>query len=169
MSSQSSMLYVWCMGNGLNIRVLIISSVVIVNIPFHIEKRTCLMESENTIIARTAARRWTVNEMEYKADKGKPRLFLVPPSLIEAVGIVRTYGVQKYGEEQGWRKVEAWRYRDALMRHLVAYMRDPQGTDEESGLPHLWHVACNVAFLIELEKGAGDGKGGTDGGKAYPI
>ena len=89
--------------------------------------------------------------MEYKADKGKPRLFLVPPSLIEAVGIVRTYGVQKYGEEQGWRKVEPWRYRDALMRHLVAYMREPQGTDEESGLPHLWHVACNVAFLIELE------------------
>ncbi len=152
-----SMLYVWCMGNGLNIRVLIISSVVIVNIPFHIEKQTCLMESENTIIARTAVRRWTVNEMEYKADKGKPRLFLVPPSLIEAVGIVRTYGVQKYGEEQGWRKVEPWRYRDALMRHLVAYMREPQGTDEESGLPHLWHVACNVAFLIELEKGAGDG------------
>ena len=107
--------------------------------------------------------------MEYKADKGKPRLFLVPPSLIEAVGIVRTYGVQKYGEEQGWRKVEPWRYRDALIRHLVAYMREPQGTDEESGLPHLWHVACNVAFLIELEKGAGDGKGGTDGGKAYPI
>ena len=41
----------------------------------------------------TAAQRWTVNEMEYKADKGKPRLFLVPPSIIEAVGIVRTYGV----------------------------------------------------------------------------
>ena len=66
----------------------------------------------NTTTARTAARRWTVNEMEYKADKGKPRLFLVPPSLIEAVGIVRTYGVQKYGEEQGWRKVEPWRNRD---------------------------------------------------------
>ena len=55
------------------------------------------------------------------------------------------------------------------MRHLVAYMREPQGTDEESGLPHLWHVACNVAFLIELEKGAGDGKDRTHGGKAYPI
>lgn len=115
------------------------------------------MESENTIIAHTVARRWMADAMEYKADKGKPRLFLVPPSIIEAVGIVRTYGVQKYGEEQGWRKVEPWRYRDALMRHLVAYMREPQGTDEESGLPHLWHVACNVAFLIELEKGAGDG------------
>ncbi len=90
--------------------------------------------------------------MEYKADKGKPRLFLVPPSIIEAVGVVRTYGVQKYGDEQSWRKVEPWRYRDAMMRHLVSYMRDPQGLDKESGLPHLWHVACNVAFLIEMEQ-----------------
>lgn len=23
--------------------------------------------------------------------------------------------------------------------------------DEDSGLPHLWHIACNVAFLCELD------------------
>ena len=23
----------------------------------------------------------------------------------------------------------------------------------ESGYPHLWHLACNIAFLIELEDG----------------
>lgn len=39
------------------------------------------------------------------------------------------------------------------MRHVVAYLGDPHGVDEESGLPHLWHMACNIAFLIELEKG----------------
>ena len=33
-------------------------------------------------------------------------------------------------------------YRDALMRHLCAYLRDP----------HSWHAACNIAFLCELEK-----------------
>jgi len=34
--------------------------------------------------------------------------------------------------------------------HIWAYLRDPDGVDEESGLPHLEHVACNVAFLLEL-------------------
>ena len=33
--------------------------------------------------------------------------------------------------------------------------KDWTGTDEESGLPHLWHCLCNLAFLCELEK---DGK-----------
>lgn len=26
------------------------------------------------------------------------------------------------------------------------------GIDEDSGFPHLWHIACNVAFLLELDK-----------------
>lgn len=44
-------------------------------------------------------------------------------------------------------------YRDALFRHLLANLDDPAGVDTESRLPHLWHLACNAAFLIELEKG----------------
>ncbi len=88
---------------------------------------------------------------EAKHDEGKPRLSLVPPALIEAVGRVRTYGTEKYGDSENWRKVDPWRYKDALMRHLCAYLRNPQGKDPESGLPHLEHIACNVAFLLELE------------------
>lgn len=88
---------------------------------------------------------------EYKYDAGKTRLSLVLPSLIEAVGRVRTYGVQKYGNPDSWRNVEVWRYRDAMLRHLVAYLIDPAGTDGESGLYHLWHAACNIMFLIDLE------------------
>ena len=86
-----------------------------------------------------------------KFDSEKPRLELVPPAIIEAVGAVRTYGVKKYGDTDSWAKVNPERYRGALMRHLCAYLRNPDGTDEESGLPHLWHLACNVAFLCELE------------------
>jgi hypothetical protein len=40
-----------------------------------------------------------------------------------------------------------------MYRHLLAYIEDPLGKDEESGLPHLWHLACNAAFLCELQKG----------------
>ena len=83
--------------------------------------------------------------------KNKPRLGLVSPYLIEAVGKVRTYGsMEKYRDTEKWRTVEPEYYRDAMMRHLVAYMKDPQAIDQESGLPHLWHLACNVNFLIEL-------------------
>lgn len=88
----------------------------------------------------------------FKFDNGKPRCDLVPAEIIEAIGAVRTYGVQKYGKEYSYREVEAKRYRAALMRHICSWLKNPYGTDEESGLPHLWHVACNVAFLIELDK-----------------
>ncbi len=91
--------------------------------------------------------------VSYKYDAGKPRLSLVPPSLIEAVGIIRTYGTVKYNNDpDGWRKVEPDRYVDAMMRHLVEYLKDRQSVDKESGYPHLWHLACNVAFLIEMQK-----------------
>lgn len=90
---------------------------------------------------------------EVKADLGKPRLFLVPPAIIEAVGRVRTYGITKYqGSPDNWKKVQPERYRDALMRHICEWMRDPHGVDAESGLPHLEHVACNIAFLLEIER-----------------
>lgn len=46
--------------------------------------------------------------------------------------------------------MEAVRYRDAAYRHWLAYLEDPASVDKESGLPHLWHLACNIAFLIEL-------------------
>jgi hypothetical protein len=86
-----------------------------------------------------------------KHDTGKPRLSLVPSEIIRAVAAVREYGVQKYGDAENWRTVEKERYRDALYRHLLEYLDDPAGVDTESGLPHLWHLACNVAFLCELE------------------
>ena len=86
-----------------------------------------------------------------KHDGGKPRLDLVPPEIIEAVGAVMTHGAEKYGEAS-YRQVEPKRYRAALMRHICKWLKDPYGKDEDSGLPHLWHIACNVAFLLELDK-----------------
>lgn len=92
-----------------------------------------------------------------KQDKDKPRLDLVPPAIIEAIGYIRTYGLWKYKDPDNWKKVEVERYRAALMRHLCNYLRNPGGVDEESGLPHLWHMACNIAFLCELERSEKNG------------
>lgn len=96
--------------------------------------------------------RMVPGEQDVKADAGKPRLSLVPPEIIRAVARIREYGCEKYGDPDNWRRVEPERYRDAMFRHLLAYIEDPAGVDEESGLPHLWHLACNVAFLCEMEK-----------------
>lgn len=85
-----------------------------------------------------------------KADANKPRPTLCPVSLIQAVTQIREYGCKKYNDPENWRNVEPQRYLDALYRHWLAYLSGEK-TDPESGLPHLWHLACNAAFLIEME------------------
>lgn len=93
-----------------------------------------------------------MSNQDVKADAGKPRLTLVPRQIIWDVAAVREYGNRKYKAPDNWKQVETQRYRDAAYRHFMAYLDDPQGVDEESGLPHLSHLACNIAFLCELEK-----------------
>ena len=88
-----------------------------------------------------------------KADAGKVQLTLCPTEIIKAIARVRMYGTAKYGDRDNWQMVEAQRYRDAAYRHWLAYLGDPCGVDEESGLPHLWHLACDIAFLIEFGEG----------------
>lgn len=89
-------------------------------------------------------------DQKVKADAGKVRPTLVPLKLIEAVAAVREYGCSKYHDPENWKKVEKQRYKDALYRHWLAYLKG-EDKDLESGLPHLWHLACNAAFLIEME------------------
>ena len=85
-----------------------------------------------------------------KADKGKLELSLVNTELVKAVAEVRMYGTEKYGDSENWRKVEPKRYVDALYRHLLAYIEGNE-VDEESGLSHLSHMACNISFLLDEE------------------
>lgn len=85
-----------------------------------------------------------------KFDQDKPRLDLVPPDSIIAIGTIMTHGISKY-KEGAWRTVEPYRYRGALMRHLLEYLRNPKSIDKDSGYPHLWHCIANLAFLCELE------------------
>lgn len=83
---------------------------------------------------------------EYKFDDGKLMMELIPPETFEAIARVLTYGANKYSPDS-WKKVDPKRYQGALLRHLTAYMKDPNGVDLESGLLHIDHLLCNAAFL----------------------
>jgi hypothetical protein len=85
-----------------------------------------------------------------KADAGKPILSLVPKQIIYEIEKVRSYGTKKYNDPDNWRKVELERYHEALLRHTMAVWNDICAKDNESGLLHLSHIACNVAFILEL-------------------
>lgn len=91
-------------------------------------------------------------DQEAKADQGKPRPSLCPVSLIEAVTAVRMYGTEKYGDPDNWKQVEPGRYHQAMLRHILAAWNDPYKIDPESGLPHIAHVATNIAFLLEMKE-----------------
>ena len=92
-----------------------------------------------------------MTNQDAKADAGKLQITLVPTQIIRDIAEVRMYGNAKYHDPDNWRQVEPQRYRDALCRHLLAYIDDPKSVDEESGIPHLKHIACNVAFLCAME------------------
>lgn len=98
------------------------------------------------------------SNQEAKADSGKPRPSLVQPALIRADMGVREYGCQKYHKPDNWRNVEASRYWDALLRHVLAAWDDWRAVDPESGLPHLHHIICNAGFLAQYMEEEQDGK-----------
>jgi hypothetical protein len=93
-----------------------------------------------------------MNDQSAKADAGKLQLTLVPRQIIRCIAVIRMYGNRKYHDPENWKQVSKERYRDAAFRHFLAYLDDPRGRDAESGLPHLWHLACNIAFLCEMEE-----------------
>jgi len=85
-----------------------------------------------------------------KFDTGKPRYDLLPPELLAAVADVLMFGASKYGE-RNWEKGMSWgRPFAALMRHMWAWWRG-EDRDPETGLSHLAHAACCVAFLLAYE------------------
>ena len=91
-------------------------------------------------------------DQQAKADQGKPHPSYVPVALIEGVMAVREAGTKKYGDPDNWKQVEPERYHQAMLRHILAAWNDPYKVEPESGLLHIQHVACNIAFLLEMKK-----------------
>ena len=88
---------------------------------------------------------------EAKADYGKLDLTLVPTDIIRAIAVIRMHGTIKYKDPNNWKNVDKERYKAAFYRHWLAYLDNPNAMDPDSGYPNLWHAACNIAFLIEMD------------------
>ncbi len=86
-----------------------------------------------------------------KYDNGKLLYSLIPTSTTRALAEVLTFGAHKY-TPNSWQTIPDGkrRYLDAAMRHLEAY-RSGEAIDPESNLPHLYHLLCNVSFMIHFE------------------
>lgn len=92
-----------------------------------------------------------MNKEALRHNEGKNRLDLVPPILEEEVGKVMTFGAQKY-EPYNWARGMKWsKCIASAKRHLAAFEKG-EDFDPESGLKHLAHLGCNVAFLLDYMK-----------------
>lgn len=107
--------------------------------------------AENAMVDRVVEKLST----EAKRDTGKPRFDLLedgcPDALLDVVKVM-TWAVEVKGyRAHSWKEVpEARRrYRAAMSRHRNALARG-ELLDEESGLPHEAHIACNAIFLAQL-------------------
>lgn len=90
-----------------------------------------------------------------KQDKGKVRLELIPPEAYLALGEVLTYGLIDH-EINSWKQVEPDRFVGALLRHFIAYIKDPTSRNEESGILHIDHCLCNAMFLSSIVRNSID-------------
>jgi Domain of unknown function (DUF5664) len=90
-------------------------------------------------------------QVAIKHDNNKLRYSLVPSKPITDLVKVLMFGAAKYGD-YNWTGGFDWtRLYDATQRHLQAWVSG-ETTDPESGLNHLSHAMCNIAFLLEFEK-----------------
>ena len=94
--------------------------------------------------------------MKFKKEtkqKPKSRPALIPPKFILGMGDVMLFGSEKY-DADNWklaRPEEISLYKDALMRHILAYL-DGEQCDPETGLSHLYHAGCNLSFLDHFDR-----------------
>jgi hypothetical protein len=110
-----------------------------------------------TLLSRIASENWRepVASEGLKFDNGKARYDLVPPEIEEAIAKVLTFGAAKYGD-RNWELGMKWgRPYAALRRHMAAWWSG-EHKDPETGMPHTWHAACCIAFLVAFEaRGSG--------------
>lgn len=91
-------------------------------------------------------------------NQDKLRYDLIPPEFITALAEVFTFGAKKYTPNnwKGFTPEQQEEIKGSLLRHIYAYLEGEEN-DPESGLSHLAHAGCNLAFMIYF-KNKGDFK-----------
>lgn len=114
-----------------------------------------------TILSEDKIKDTTVNEnanldVGVKFDSGKPDPSLIPPEVIEELAKVLSFGAKKYAPRNWEKGINFSRVFASLNRHIWTWW-DPTkpSVDPETGLSHLSHAACCIAFLLAYE-GRGD-------------
>lgn len=79
-------------------------------------------------------------------------LNLIPPQFTEGLAAVLLHGSEKYAPNN-WLRGMSWEtVGGGMARHLSAFRRGEE-IDPESGLPHLYHLACGTMFLAYYAHG----------------
>jgi hypothetical protein len=81
-----------------------------------------------------------------KHDNNKPRMDLLDSEFLTGLSQVLTFGANKYDAHNWRRGINYSRLIAAAYRHLGS-INGGEDMDSESGLPHVYHLACCVMFL----------------------
>lgn len=84
-----------------------------------------------------------------KHDSNKPPINLVDPDYIEGLASVLGFGAKKYAAHNWRAGINYSRLIAAAYRHLGAINKG-EDVDSESGLPHVYHLACSTMFLAGM-------------------
>lgn len=87
--------------------------------------------------------------------EGKPLVGDIDPKLELAIGQVLAASIGKYPNDPdgmpNWWKGGSYRgFAASTKRHIDKWLSGDV-YDEESNLPHLWHAACDIMFLLSWE------------------
>lgn len=127
------------------------------NTPFHcpvkVPKKGTAEHNDN-LLPQIEAFRYATSRLEgdfIKKDSGKLQWSLMPFEELKDVVKVLMHGAEKYSPDN-WKNCDnVVRYKDALMRHVIAYVSGEE-IDSEFGLSHLAHAVCNCLFLMWFDK-----------------
>lgn len=119
-------------------------------VEYDMEHQKYVCVTEDTVWESIDGKDWSrvrPSQEFVKKDSGKLKWSLMPFEELKDVVKVLMHGAEKYSADN-WKKCDdTTRYKDALMRHVVAYVSGEK-TDEEFGLSHLAHAICNCLFLM---------------------